>query len=787
MTMSRQIDSVDREALAERVTQSRALTEALAAPLLPEDQTVQSMPDVSPTKWHRAHTTWFYEAFVLEPHMAGYRPVHPSYGYLFNSYYEQVGDRHPRHLRGLASRPSTIEVGEYRTAVDRALQELLCIVDDHELELLAPLIELGIQHEQQHQELLLMDIKHVFWSNPLRPAYRLGTTATGEHETAPLKWVEISSGADARTHMGHDALGFSFDNELPRHDVLVPPFALAQRLTTEGEWLSFMDDGGYERPELWLSDGWAHVRAECWSAPLYWEHDGNDWTVFTLGGSRPVHRSTPVTHLSYYECDAFARWAGVRLPTEQEWELAARAAAADDEANDLSSGALHPRPARKVDLGVAQLSGDGWEWTSSAYGPYPGFHPASGAIGEYNGKFMSGQMVLRGGAPITPPGHARTTYRNFYPPAARWPFTTLRLARSAQTPDDSPTEETSWVRSDDTAIRPRRSTSTPSVVVPVIEEYLTGEDQEQSLAADVARAFAAPQLRLSPKWLYDDRGSELFDQITRLDAYYPTRREREVLEREAAAIARISAADTVVELGSGTSDKTRLVLDAMARTSQLVRYAPIDVSAGVLGWSAHALARRYPGLEVHAVVGDFDRHLGHVPTDGTRLFAFLGGTIGNYERPERAEMLQRLSSVMAEGDALLLGTDLVKDVDRLLLAYDDPAGITAQFNLTLLRILQRRLGAQLDQNGWRHRAVWNADEESIEMHLVAVGPQRIAIPALEVDRSFGDGEHLHTETSAKFRRAGVAAELDAAGLATTEWWTDERGDFGVSLARKLDG
>lgn len=783
MTTNTEIPTTSAEGLAARFAETRRLTEQLAAPLGPEDQTVQSMPEVSPTKWHRAHTTWFFETFVLGPHLDRYRPVHPTYDFLFNSYYEQIGARHQRHRRGVITRPTAVEVGEYRSAVDRAVLALLDEASEDTLRVLGPLIELGIHHEQQHQELLLMDIKHVFWCNPLRPAYRLGTTATKDPSPEPLRWIDVSVGDDDRVRIGHEGDGFAFDNESPAHDVIVPPFALGHRLVTEGEWLGFIEDGGYRRAELWLSDGWAQVQAERWSAPLYWEHGDAGWSVFTLGGARPLRKAAPVTHVSFFEADAFATWAGVRLPTEQEWEVASRVAAAGDPPNDLGAGALHPRPTTATGDGVGQLVGDGWEWTASAYRPYPGFRPAAGAIGEYNGKFMSGQMVLRGGAPVTPRAHTRRTYRNFYPPSARWPFTTVRLARDRTRRHPSERDRAGRVSTDDSVT----ATTAPVAaltVPPVVDVHLSEADLEAGLAEDVARGFAAPQARLSPKWLYDDRGSELFDRITRLDAYYPTRREGEILEREAVTIAEVSGADTIVELGSGTSHKTELLLDAAARTGRLQRYLPFDVSEGTLRASAARISEAHPGVQVHAVVGDFDRHLDLLPGGGTRLVVFLGGTIGNYERTERAEMLDRLATVMNSGDALLLGTDLVKDPDRLLLAYDDPAGVTAEFDRNILRVLTDRLGARLDLDGWRHRAVWDEDQEQMEMHLVAVGPQRVEIPSVGIDRRFADGEHIHTETSAKFRRAGVDAELRAAGLSVTRWWTDERGDFGLTLAVK---
>lgn len=433
----------------ERFRNSRDLTEALAAPLGAEDQVVQSMPDVSPTKWHRAHTTWFYETFLLGAHQPHHRVVHPGYDYLFNSYYEQVGPRHPRAERGLLSRPTVAEVGQYRKAVDAAVIDLL--ESGRSAEAVAGVVELGVHHEQQHQELLLMDIKHVLSCNPLAPAYRSDdaaslssaacSAASSPAPVGPVSWVEVTVPNDV-AEVGRDAGdGFCFDNEGPRHRHIVTPFRIADRLVTCGEWLAFMADGGYTRPELWLSDGWATVQQQRWRAPLYWRSphssagdrdDRSDWTVFTLGGERPVADDEPVCHVSFLEADAYARWAGARLPSEAEWEVTAVLHAAADAPNDLGTDALHPRPAAAGPAGgVRQLHGDVWEWTASPYRPYPGFVPAAGAIGEYNGKFMCNQMVLRGAACVTPAGHSRVTYRNFFPPAARWAFSGLRLAADA--------------------------------------------------------------------------------------------------------------------------------------------------------------------------------------------------------------------------------------------------------------------------------------------------------------------------------------------------------------------
>lgn len=413
-----------RDSAWRRFGDVRARTEALAAPLTPEDQTVQSMSDVSPTKWHRAHTTWFFENFLLRPFAAGYRPFHHAYGYLFNSYYEGAGARHPRPERGLLSRPGVDEIARYRIHVDEAIEKFITTADTSAWKEIAPLIELGLHHEEQHQELLLMDIKHVFSLNPLEPAY----APSPERKRAaapPLTFVEIEGGL---YEIGYAGNGFSFDNEGPRHKVWLEAFRLASRLVTCGEYCAFIEAGGYRRPELWLSEGWATVQRDGWEAPLYWGRDKGAWTVFTLAGRRDVDADEPVCHVSYYEADAFARWLGKRLASEAEWEVAAETANLPLAGNLMARGTFHPEPATEEGRTLRQMIGDAWEWTSSPYGAYPGYHPLPGTIGEYNGKFMSNQMVLRGGAAITPAGHVRLSYRNFFPPGSRWAFGGIRLA-----------------------------------------------------------------------------------------------------------------------------------------------------------------------------------------------------------------------------------------------------------------------------------------------------------------------------------------------------------------------
>jgi ergothioneine biosynthesis protein EgtB len=420
----------DGETLARRFDEVRAHTEHLAAPLSPEDQTVQSMPDVSPTKWHRAHVTWFFETFVLADNEPGFAPFQEKYWFLFNSYYEALGPRYSRPDRGLVSRPGAQDVGVYRDNVDSRFRDLVSTLDGGSLDKLTPTIELGFHHEQQHQELLLMDIKHVLSVNPLQPVY--AGRPSDRTEPDELGWVDVEGGL---VEVGHQGEGFCFDNEQPRHQVWLEPYRLADRLVTNGEWLDFMADGGYRRHDLWLSDGWAKVGAEGWQAPFYWTEIDGAWFEHTLNGTWPVNPGLPVSHVSFYEAEAFAAWAGKRLPSEAEWEHAVTVhqeghdGRADDVVGNLAdTETWHPRAAGPPTGRLRQVYGDCWEWTSSAYHAYPGFHPPAGAIGEYNGKFMSGQMVLRGGCALTPPDHARATFRNFFPHGARWALSGVRLA-----------------------------------------------------------------------------------------------------------------------------------------------------------------------------------------------------------------------------------------------------------------------------------------------------------------------------------------------------------------------
>lgn len=440
-TAPRQTDELaQRRELAERYRNIRAFSETVAAPLAPEDCVIQSMPDVSPTRWHLAHTTWFFETFLLK-NRPEFEPYDPAFDFLFNSYYNTLGEQFPRHRRGLLSRPTVDQVLQFRKHVDERV--LACIelgsLTDREW----MTIEIGLNHEQQHQELMLTDIKHVLACNPMAPRYSeraIAPTPT----TGASRLVQFSGGLRS---IGHDGGDFAYDNESPRHQVFLYPFEISNRLVTCGEFLQFIKDGGYQHPQWWLSAGWQTVSQEEWKAPLYWQHKDDQWWQFTLAGMQPIDHDAPVCHVSYFEADAYARWAGMRLPTEAEWEIASSQAIDDGRfADELihSEQAVHPSPvatetatekvgdARQGFVPLQQMSGVCWQWTQSPYVAYPGYRPEEGALGEYNGKFMCGQYVLRGGSCATPSGHVRPTYRNFFPPDARWQFTGIRLARDSQ-------------------------------------------------------------------------------------------------------------------------------------------------------------------------------------------------------------------------------------------------------------------------------------------------------------------------------------------------------------------
>jgi dimethylhistidine N-methyltransferase len=708
-----------------RYRRVRAATEALVRSLTPEDQSAQSMPDASPAKWHLAHTTWFFETFLLLPRLAGYKVFDPHFSFLFNSYYEAVGPRQPRPQRGLLTRPSAADVMAYRAHVDAAMDRLLAEESGGE-----ELLELGLAHEEQHQELILMDVLHLFAQSPLRPAYAPPRSSPANGSTVPLRWTGFAGGL---VEIGREGEEFAFDNERPRHKVWLEPFSLADRLVTNGEWLGFIDDGGYRRAELWLSEGWERVQAEGWEAPLYWQPAENGgWSAMTLHGVRPLDPAAPVRHVSFYEAEAYAAWAGARLPTEAEWEHAAAGL------EPRHGFALEPAP-YEAGPGLGQMFGVLWQWTRSAYGPYPGFRPAPGAVGEYNGKFMAGQFVLRGGACITPPGHVRATYRNFFHPHQRWMFSGVRLAK-----DGLPAAQ-------------------------------------RTFANDVLEGLAQPQKSVPPKYFYDAEGSRLFEAICELEAYYPTRTEIGVLKAAAGEIgALIPAGAVLVEFGSGASLKTRLLLDA---APHIAVYAPIDISAEALDHAAKSIRSDYPALVVAPLAEDFTTAMSlPLQVAGRPAVGFFpGSTIGNFSPGEAVDFLAGARRLLGEGAAFLVGIDLVKPADMLIAAYDDPLGVTAAFNKNLLLRMNRELGADFDLEAFSHRAVWNAQESRIEMHLESRRAQQATVAGRVIQ--FAAGETIHTENSYKFTLDGFAALATEAGWRLERKWASAHPAFAIVLLR----
>lgn len=699
------------ETLSDQYRRVRWRTETLAAPLSSEDQAAQSMPDASPTKWHRAHTTWFFETFLLTPFLAGYQVFDESFGYLFNSYYEAMGPRQPRPQRGLLTRPSNQAVGAYRTHVDAAMIRLL---DGPVSPEIRERLELGLAHEEQHQELILMDILHLFAQSPLSPAYQPGS-AVKRPDAGPLRFHRFAGGL---VEIGAAEGGFAFDNERPRHKTYVAPFRLADRLVTNGEWIAFIEAGGYAQADLWLSEGWTNVQEEGWEAPGYWRReDDGAWTTMTLRGRHPVDPNAPVLHVSYFEAAAFAAWAGRRLPTEAEWEAAATA-------SGLSA--------------LRQLYGAAWQWTASAYSAYPGFKPGPGALGEYNGKFMVSQMVLRGGCEATPCDHTRASYRNFFHPDKRWMFAGVRLA------DDD-----------------RLSAVTP----------------ENGFLSEVIAGLSATPKTLSAKYFYDAEGSRLFEEICELPEYYLTRTETALLRQIAPEIAaRIPDGAALVEFGSGASTKTRIVLDA---APQIAVYAPIDISPSALDAAAASLRADYPDLAVAPLVDDFTQAMrlpegarGHAPVG-----FFPGSTIGNFAPDEAEALLHSARELLGPGSLFIVGADVAKDPAVLVPAYDDAQGVTAAFNRNILVHINRELGGTFDPTAFAHRAVWNAEESRIEMHLESVRDQIVMVG--DHGFRFAAGETIHTENSHKYRPEAFEAIARQAGWTVAQRWVSEDPAFAV--------
>jgi dimethylhistidine N-methyltransferase len=726
----------------DRYLSVRARTERLAAPLSPEDRLGQSMADASPVKWHLAHTTWFFEQILLQG-VAGQAPIDPAYDRLFNSYYESLGPRVARGARGQITRPDSEAVSAYRRRVDEAMAAWLTtpgVLDDPHAHYL---FELALNHEQQHQELILTDVLHLFAQSPLAPVYRAAPDGIANGSARPLTFSAFEGG---RVEIGWNGQGFAFDNEGPRHDVLLQPYRLADRLVTNAEWMAFIADDGYRRPELWMSDGWAEAEAQGWSAPLYWTRAGDGWRSMTLHGEGAIDPAAPVAHISWYEADAYARWSGKRLPTEFEWEAAAATRPVEGRlgVEDL----FLPRAA--CDGPLAQIFGDLWEWTASAYAPYPGFAPTEGTASEYNGKFMANQLVLRGGSLATPPGHVRATYRNFFYPRQRWQFMGVRLAEDAEPP------------------RASRSRSRAG--------------QEPGFLDALTEGLCKPRKSVSPKWFYDEEGSRLFEAITALEAYYLTRQETALLTAIAPELSReIPDGAVLVEFGSGASAKTRLVLDA---APQLSAYVPVDISAEALAVAAARIRTAYPALEVAPLAGDFTARLTlpRAARGRPHVGFFPGSTVGNFTPEETRAFLKTAADLMGDDSVFIVGADLVKDEKTLVAAYDDPQGVTSAFNLNVLARANRELGADFNLAAFAHRAVWNPRDSRMEMHLVSLCEQVAHLGGRRI--VFRKGETIHTENSYKFTEAGFAALAEAGGWRLERRWTSPDPAFAIFLLRR---
>ena len=721
----------------------------LAEPLSAEDCGAQSMPDASPVKWHLAHTAWFFETFILSPHVENYRPFNGAFPDLFNSYYNAVGEQFSRGKRGLLTRPSMETVLAFRRHVDDAMDQSFK-ENQFDAEALS-LIELGVNHEEQHQELMLTDVKHLLSQNPLLPVYREGWPLKGV-SPRDVRFVGIEGGLK-EIGLEKDG-GFHFDNEGPRHCVYIEDFEIADRLVTNGEFIEFIEDGGYDRAELWLDAGFTYCRTAGWRAPLFWRDCGDGRRAFTLHGDAPIDLNAPVCHLSFYEAEAFARWAGARLPTEFEWELASTLN--EGARNFMESRVLHPlasqRPSK--DGAISQMFGDVWEWTRSDYAPYPGFAPAEGAVGEYNGKFMSGQYVLRGGSCVTPAGHIRSTYRNFFPPEARWQFSGLRLARDLN--KQKRTRKTSFHALD----------------------TKTNENR-----AEIAEGLLRKSAEISPKYFYDVVGSQLFETITRLPEYYVPRAEAEIYRlraNEIASAVRRMLGDNfqLVDLGAGSCEKAERLLPTLRPS----RYVAIDISEDYLTGSLKRIQASFPDLAVEGVGMDFTRNFAlpeHL-SDRPSLIFYPGSSLGNFDEETQLNLLNAARLASSE-TALLIGLDLIKDREILEAAYDDPTGVTAAFNLNILNHVNRVLGSDFDPARWRHIALYNDAASRIEMHLESEEAQTVSW--LGGERRFEKGERILTELSRKWRRRDIRAMLDQAGFSAPAIWTDENEYFAVALAK----
>jgi iron(II)-dependent oxidoreductase len=728
----------------ELLDDARRRTLALVESVRDEDLDRVHDPLMSPLVWDLGHIAAFEDLWLAQ-RTGGLAPLRPELSVVYDA------DETPRAERGDLPYLRRDEALAFMAATrERSLSVLDRVAR------VGPVWEMVAQHEHQHNETMLQTLQ-LAESGVYSPERRTFPAGDGRPRT-----VRIDAGPFP---LGEPDAEFAYDNERPQHTVHVPAFEIDRTPVTNGAYLEFVADGGYRRPELWTDEGWSWRDANRVERPLYWTADGR---VRSFDRTERLDPDLPVMHVSWYEADAYARWRGARLPTEEEWEKAASwdAAAAekrrfpwgdeppDDSLANLDQLGFGPAPTGAYPdgaspYGVLGMTGDCWEWTASDFGGYPGFR--AWPYREYSEVFFGGgYKVLRGGSWATRPSVARATFRNWDFPQRRQIFAGFRCAVDA----------------------PRET----SVRIQVL-------DVRDSLADDVRDGLTRSLRELPPKYFYDARGSELFDRITTLPEYYPTRAEREILNRRAPQIVRSSHAAELIELGSGSASKTRALLYAMAGAGTLRRYVPVDVSQATVETAAAELTELYPGLEVHGVVGDFDRDLAHVPDGTQRLFAFLGGTIGNLYPDERAAFLAQLRRLMLPDDRLLIGTDLVKDRSVLEAAYNDSQGVTAEFNRNVLRVVNDGLGANFAPERFEHVAFFDEANSWIEMRLRANGAQSVRIEGADLELTFDDGDEIRTEISAKFTRDAVATELEGAGLRLEAFFTDERGLFALAVAR----
>lgn len=722
--------------LADQYQAVRKQTFDLCQDLETEDFAIQSMVDVSPPKWHLAHTTWFFENFLLSQFVKDYVFFHPQFNFLFNSYYESVGKFHIRQNRGILSRPTIEEIFSYRFEIDR---RVLSLIEDASLQkriTMDPILIMGIQHEQQHQELLLTDVKYNFFCNPLKPAYQ-DTKLEDPGNNCSLDWQVVRGGIHS---IGFEGEGFAYDNERPRHKTYLEDFAIASRLVTNREYLNFIQDCGYERPELWLSDGWKDLKNSSRKAPLYWEKGDEDWLQFTLVGLVPLCLDEPVCHINFYEATAYARWVGHRLPTEFEWEVASQTRALEN-GHFMESGRFHPQRASAEN---DQLFGDVWEWTQSAYAPYPGYHAPFSAIGEYNGKFMSNQQVLRGGSCLTSKTHIRSSYRNFFYPSSCWQCTGIRLVKQNH------------------------------------QEQVTSLLSTKNIfLQDVLEGLQKIPKSLSPKYFYNKRGSELFDAICQQPEYYLTRIEENLFQQAVIDLKKILPDPScIIEFGSGNCEKIGYLLNQLPQIQTII---PIDISKEFIQKTAQKLAENFPHLHIHPLAADFLKLKSlpqHKDLRGKYPIVFFpGSTIGNFETDVCSEILKNIATLVYPSGGLLIGIDLIKDKAVLEMAYNDKKGVTAAFNLNVIQRINEELKGNVSLAVFKHYAFFNHEKSRIEMHLVCLEDYVVSIGNTLIP--FKKGETIHTENSYKFELEDFIEKASKIGFTLRRSWVDPKEYFGL--------